>query len=212
MDNYEYAPSEDGCPYSWLNEWLCEYVDGTMDPSLQAVFEEYVAANPDLANHIEDLRRTRKLLCQCRQEQPPAADRVSAHVQGCVEGEMLRSPRSLSSTVKAYPVATVASSMVVALVIGMFAGATWVGGPAATESAAGEAAQVRVERPPSQTPSRAMSRRALGSPQAQAGVEYLHSGTEGPSYPLQSLLGAPGAFPVTPDSGAITLELVHSLP
>jgi len=52
--------SGDGAPsYEWLDEWLCEYVDGTMDPSVEAVFEQYVEANPELQAHIERLRQTR---------------------------------------------------------------------------------------------------------------------------------------------------------
>lgn len=61
-----------GDAYDWIGEWLCEYVDGTMDPSMQAVFEEYMEANPELAEHVERLCRTRTLLngCECDQQQP----------------------------------------------------------------------------------------------------------------------------------------------
>lgn len=180
MDNHEYAAGDDGCPYSWLNEWLCEYVDGTMDPSLQAVFEEYVEANPELAEHIEELRHTRQLLCQCRKEQRVSSDEVRARVQGQVEGEMLRSPRSFTGTVKEYPAVTVASSMVVALVIGMFAGAAWMGtlppGEERTEPAA-----VRVERPP------VPAQQTFEPTGTRMGVEYLHSATTLRALPLQTL-------------------------
>jgi len=116
------------CPYSWLNEWLCEYVDGTMDPSLRRVFEKYVQANPELKAHVERLRRTRELLCACsegpRQEAP---DDVCARVQEQVECDMLRSPRSLEEALRERPVAALASTLVVALVVGMFTGATLFG-------------------------------------------------------------------------------------
>lgn len=124
MDDQHY-PAGDECPYSWLNEWLCEYVDGTMDPSLQRMFEAYVQANPELKEHIQELKRTRHLLCRCS-DPPSASDEVRARVQGKVECEMLRTPRSLKGTIKEYPVTTMASSMAVALVIGMFAGATFL--------------------------------------------------------------------------------------
>lgn len=54
------------------DEFLCEYVDGTMDPVVKEVFEEYIRANPDLRDHIECLRHTRLLLCRygCRCHAP----------------------------------------------------------------------------------------------------------------------------------------------
>ena len=47
-----------------LDELLCEYVDGTMDPSVKVVFEEYLEANPDLAAHVKCLSETRNMLCR----------------------------------------------------------------------------------------------------------------------------------------------------
>jgi anti-sigma factor RsiW len=49
--------SEDG-----LDEYLCEYVDGSMDPAVRDVFEEYLASNPGLAEHVACLCQTRRLL------------------------------------------------------------------------------------------------------------------------------------------------------
>jgi hypothetical protein len=122
----EERPLENGnCPYSWLNEWLCEYVDGTMDPSLRRVFEKYVQANPELKAHVERLRRTRQMLCACSEaSKQEAPDDVCARVQEKVECDMLRSPRSLEEVVREWPVAAFASTLVVALVVGMFTGAT----------------------------------------------------------------------------------------
>ena len=57
----------DSKPYDAENledEFLCEYVDGTMDPLVRHVFEEYVRGNPGMEEHIERLRSTRKLLCR----------------------------------------------------------------------------------------------------------------------------------------------------
>lgn len=124
----EYSFGDDNCPYSWLNEWLCEYVDGTMDPSLRRVFEKYVQANPELKAHVERLRHTRELLCRCsRASQQEASDEVRARVQKKVECDMLRTPESLRDAVRERPVTAFASTLVVALVIGMFAGATLFG-------------------------------------------------------------------------------------
>ena len=124
----EHQLGENSCPYSWLNEWLCEYVDGTMDPSLRRVFEKYVEANPDLKAHIERLRHTRELLCRCSrsaEQEPPESvpESVRARVREKVECDLLRTPHSLQDAVMERPVTAFVSSFVVALVVGMFAGA-----------------------------------------------------------------------------------------
>lgn len=49
-----------------LDEFLCEYVDGTMEAAARASFEEYLAQNPDLAAHVRGLVLTRSLLCSQR--------------------------------------------------------------------------------------------------------------------------------------------------
>ncbi len=46
-----------------LDEWLCEYVDGTIDPAVCSALEEYMQQNEGLAAHVERLRETRHLLC-----------------------------------------------------------------------------------------------------------------------------------------------------
>lgn len=124
MKEQEHTRGDGDCPYSWLNEWLCEYVDGTMDPSLRRVFDKYVQANPDLKAHVERLRHTRQLLCACSEEsKQKAPDGVCARVQEKVECDMLRTPRSLQEAVRERPIAAFASALVVALVVGMFTGA-----------------------------------------------------------------------------------------
>lgn len=57
-----------------LDEFLCEYVDGTMDPVVRAAFEEYMRQNPDLYYHVECLRETRSMLCRygCHLRAPAA--------------------------------------------------------------------------------------------------------------------------------------------
>jgi hypothetical protein len=119
-------PPGDEPEYEWLDEWLCEYVDGTMDPALETVFEEYVEANPDLKAHVESLQETRKLLCESS-ELIEASRKAQARVCSRVECEMLRSQPSLSDTLSGRPSAAVgvASSIVVALVVGFFAGAVF---------------------------------------------------------------------------------------
>jgi len=100
-------PAGDDAPYEWLDEWLCEYVDGTMDPALEKVFRTYVEANPELKAHVARLRETRDLLSECSGPKPlsdeacqRACDRVQRRVCGRVECDMLRSQVSLESVVE----------------------------------------------------------------------------------------------------------------
>lgn len=128
-DHLFFAEHEGECedaPYAWLDEWLCEYVDGTMDPAVEATFEEYVQANPDLKEHIEQLRHTRNLLCECRLPQQPS-DAKKAQLCSRVECEMLRTQQSLGETLKEHPTTLgVASSVAVALVVGLFMSTMWL--------------------------------------------------------------------------------------
>ncbi len=67
-----HATGGEGCPYSELDEYLCEYVDNTMDPCVRKVFEEYLVVDPVLAEHVKQLRHTRELLFHygCRHHAP----------------------------------------------------------------------------------------------------------------------------------------------
>ncbi len=49
-----------------LDELLCEYVDGTIDRTVRAAFDECMSADKSLAERVECLRRTRRLLEQYR--------------------------------------------------------------------------------------------------------------------------------------------------
>ncbi len=195
----EHQLGENSCPYSWLNEWLCEYVDGTMDPSLHRVFEKYVEANPDLKAHIERLRHTRDLLCQCRQ---PADDdvpesvpeSVRARVREKVECDMLRTPHSLHDAVKERPVTAFVSSFVVALVVGLFAGAALFGPDAvATRNASiADTRSLRVEgqapllRDRTAQPTRAPANRSMLNPAATLSYPFLTEHNMGMPYTVDS--------------------------
>jgi len=67
-EGYESVPDAE----SWqeLDEFLCEYVDGSMDPVVREVFEEYVRETPELAEHVKCLCEARDVLihseCACR--------------------------------------------------------------------------------------------------------------------------------------------------
>ncbi len=62
MYEWYYADSEDAD--AALDELLCEYVDGTMDDCVRVVFEECLCADYELAEQVEELRRTRMMLCR----------------------------------------------------------------------------------------------------------------------------------------------------
>ena len=86
-DGYDPPEGEDGAS-SGLDEFLCEYVDGTMDPIVRTAFEDYLRLNPDLYEHIECLRETRSMLCRygCRLRAPDALqqrlrERLGAEMQ-----------------------------------------------------------------------------------------------------------------------------------
>jgi len=138
MNDPAFLPPKDGddASYAWLDEWLCEYVDGTMDPSLKANFEKYVEANPELKAHIDQLNETRDLLGQRAAPKPPSKERrervckrVRSRVCRKVECEMLRSQESLGSLLsdRSRAFIGIASSMAVALVVGVFTGALLFG-------------------------------------------------------------------------------------
>ncbi len=105
------------CPFSNLDELLCEYVDGTMDPAVRQVFEEYLRTNPTLARHVECLCQTRQLLCQhsaCRLRAP---DGFQARLRQRLAYEMMREQRSLEYLHLPLRSATVLASAVALLVI-----------------------------------------------------------------------------------------------
>lgn len=108
---------EDDCPFSDLDELLCEYVDGTMDPAVRQVFEEYLRTNPALAHHVARLRRTRELLAQhstCRLRAP---DGFQARLRQQLAFEMMREQRSLEYLSLPLKGATMLASAVALLVI-----------------------------------------------------------------------------------------------
>ena len=75
--------------YSWLDELLCEYVDGTMDRAVRQAFEEYLHTDPVLAQQVECLRCTRTLLCRhgCQMHAPQG---LQARVRRRLAWEMMR--------------------------------------------------------------------------------------------------------------------------
>jgi anti-sigma factor RsiW len=121
-------PSGDGAPsYEWLDEWLCEYVDGTMDPSMEAVFEQYVEANPELKAHVERLQQTREILCGCdASESEPSNLEPDGDVEW--DDESIQAPPVLADPSGERPGDRrgIAASIAVALIVGFLAGSVLV--------------------------------------------------------------------------------------
>ncbi|PSQ75835.1 MAG: hypothetical protein BRD33_03820 [Bacteroidetes bacterium QH_6_63_17] len=125
---FDEDPSGDGAPsYEWLDEWLCEYVDGTMDPSMEAVFEQYVEANPELKAHVERLRKTREILCGC---DAPGSEPSDLEPKGDAgwDDALLQAPPVLagSSGEHSGDRRGIAASIVMALIVGFLAGSMLV--------------------------------------------------------------------------------------
>lgn len=140
---------DDDVPYEWLDEWLCEYVDGTMDPSLEAVFEQYVEANPDLEAHIQRLKETRRLLCECGL---PRDDSQEIEDEICSELECDSPSRPpLSDVLQDRPAAAfgLASSIAIALVVGFLIGATFTPAPAPVSTSVPSPPQMESRKPES---------------------------------------------------------------
>lgn len=70
-----------------LDEYICDYVDGTMDPAMRNSFEEYLAANPHVAEHIETLVRASDMLRSCADQCPCVTEDFQTRLRCAVEHE-----------------------------------------------------------------------------------------------------------------------------
>lgn len=105
------------------DEFLCEYVDGTMDPVVREVFEEYLRMNPDLHRHVECLRNTRLLLCRygCRCHAPrDLNDRLRRQITCEMMNAQVPFQLVLSDRLRSF--ATVTSAVALVFMVGMLAG------------------------------------------------------------------------------------------
>jgi anti-sigma factor RsiW len=148
---FDGTASGDGAPsYEWLDEWLCEYVDGTMDPSVEAVFEQYVEANPELKAHVERLRQTRELLRGCEDANGSSTQTAVEVTCEVKEGLLTDSsaPDLFPERNTSRPVAALGlvSSIAVALVVGFLAGSMLVD-PATLSSTPTTAVERQVDSP-----------------------------------------------------------------
>ncbi len=115
------------CSSSWLDELLCEYVDGAMDPAVRAAFEECLSTDPVLAQQVERLRRTRTLLCRhgCQVRTPHG---LQDRVRRRLAQEMMQSQPSYGSQAALRVGVYVAAGTVIAAVVmaGLLVGTSWL--------------------------------------------------------------------------------------
>src|SRR5690606_16597214 len=119
-DGYD-PPLKDNLP-DLEDELLCEYVDGTMDPVVREVFEEYLDANPEIKEHVECLRDTRQLLCRygCRCHAPrDLHDRLKRRITFDLSFHPVSFQWTVGDRLKG---ATMSSAFALLLVIGLAGG------------------------------------------------------------------------------------------
>jgi hypothetical protein len=120
-----YYPDEPEQPDEQLDEFMCEYVDGTMDPAVRAAFEEYLEANPGLAAHVRCLCQTRSMLCSYGGRHADAS--LEEQIRQRVAGELDRKARVERSFQMRLGKAAMATSMFsLLLILGMMAGLSQV--------------------------------------------------------------------------------------
>jgi len=120
-----YDPDYSEQPDDQLDEFLCEYVDGTMDPSVRAAFEEYLEANPTLADHARCLCRTRSMLSSYGGRH--GGETLEEQIRHRVACELNRKNRSEATLVSRLGSAAMLTSIFsLVLILGMMAGLTQV--------------------------------------------------------------------------------------
>ncbi len=104
-----------------LDEFLCEYVDGTMDPCVRQAFEEYLEANPSLAQHARCLCNTRNMLCSYGGRHP--AETLQEQIRHKVACELNRKNKHEALLFNRLGSAAMLTSVVsLMLIMGMMAG------------------------------------------------------------------------------------------
>ncbi|NNE71558.1 MAG: hypothetical protein HKN29_14500 [Rhodothermales bacterium] len=85
-DGEHAAPLDEG-----MDEFLCEYVDGAMDPVVLEAFEEYLRANPSMAEHVRCLCQAKRFLAQ-QAPCPHATSELQNRLRTAIAREQLGSP------------------------------------------------------------------------------------------------------------------------
>lgn len=130
-----YYPDHYEQPDDQLDEFLCEYVDGTMDPAVREAFEEFLEANPRLADHARCLCRTRNMLCSYGGRHGRAS--LEAQIRHRVAFELERKSRVEATYLSRLGKAAMATSFVsLILIMGMMVGLKTVDSPPSVRLAA----------------------------------------------------------------------------
>ena len=118
-EGYEHSEENE---FADLDEWLCEYVDGTIDPVVREALEEYMQANPVLASHVESLMETRHLLCNfgCKHKAP---SRLQPLLRYRLENEILEEAQPVLGGYS-IPLATMAALTSIAALLLILASST----------------------------------------------------------------------------------------
>lgn len=101
----------------WMDELLCEYVDGTMDRSVRTVFEECVKGDRRLASQVRCLRCIRRLLCDHRLRTPIG-------LRECVRRRLYRHLPFASPVRPPHTSILVGTAIAIVLAAGLVAGAS----------------------------------------------------------------------------------------
>jgi hypothetical protein len=177
-----------------MDEFLCEYVDGSMDPVVLKAFEEYLRANPHMAEHAQCLCQARELLAThvpC----PHPTGALQLRLKEAIANDLLgESGTSVTPQLGSFAVVTSAVGLM--LMLGMLFGTAVV-----QYRAAPEYRQVERER----VPSDAYPKRAAVLPRPYLSLSQASFGVEALAVPLPILAASAD---ITPLSRVDTLSAV----
>lgn len=117
------ASGSENDKFADMDELLCEYVDGIMDPCVRRVFEEYMRSDREFAAHVDELQRTRAMLCRYRcQIHAPLNFSGRLHKELTHEMMVAQAPVFTGASQSLRHAASFSSLMVAMLLVGLAAG------------------------------------------------------------------------------------------
>jgi anti-sigma factor RsiW len=60
------SPRKSNIQADALADYICDYLDSNLDPVIAEIFEEYLAAQPELANFVKNANSGKRALEQLR--------------------------------------------------------------------------------------------------------------------------------------------------
>ena len=196
-DGYKNAGEHD---FADLDEWLCEYVDGTIDPAVCKALEEYMQLNPELATHVEQLCETRHLLCQygCSYQAPSG---LQPRLRRRLASEIIQESQPLLGTSTAHLMALATFTSLFAFIL-IFAATSYSTSKDALPISA-ELSTTKEQQPLDQL-LRTQNRRATPITPPTPN-NYYGRFTRQPAVFRYSYL-SPGLFPLNPDAQPATIQ------